>query len=121
MKRMQLRYAGHCCLCGTEITKDTWALYDRATKTVRWLTCPKLPQELKSTQAAAGGSARREFERRKAAREERVKGRVGNFLGGVILALTDEPQSTRAWERGAIGEEKLGEALEGVDGLQVLH
>ena len=33
----------------------------------------------------------------------------------------DEPQSTRAWATGARGEEKLAKALEGIDGLRVLH
>ncbi|MDQ0614154.1 hypothetical protein QF046_001795 [Microbacterium sp. W4I4] len=32
-------------------------------------------------------------------------------MGGLILALTDEPQSTRVWERGAIGEERLAATL----------
>ena len=38
-----------------------------------------------------------------------------------MLALTGEPQSTRAWERGSIGEAELAEALAGIDGLAVLH
>jgi hypothetical protein len=69
----------------------------------------------------AGASARRKFEQRKAARQAVVKGRLGNYLGGVILALTNEPQSTSAWEHGAIGEEQLGEASEGVKGVTSLH
>jgi hypothetical protein len=43
------------------------------------------------------------------------------MLGGVVLALTDEPQSTRAWQRGAIGERRLAEALDGVPGLKILN
>jgi hypothetical protein len=39
----------------------------------------------------------------------------------VLLALTDEPQSTRAWARGAEGERELAEALAGVDSIGVLH
>jgi hypothetical protein len=69
----------------------------------------------------AGASAQREHDRRAAAREERVKGRLGNKLGGVVLALTDEPQSTRAWAQGAKGERKLAEALAKVPGVVVLH
>jgi hypothetical protein len=37
------------------------------------------------------------------------------------LAITDEPQSTRAWVRGATGEQKLAEALAGVHGIKLLH
>jgi hypothetical protein len=69
----------------------------------------------------AGASAEREYERRKAARDARVKGRLGDILGGVVLAITDEPQSTRAWARGASGEQKLAEALGDVPGIKLLH
>lgn len=68
----------------------------------------------------AGASARREYERRRANRETRVKDRFGRF-GGVVLALTDDPQSTRAWATGARGEEKFAKALEGIEGLRVLN
>jgi hypothetical protein len=63
----------------------------------------------------------REFERRKAARESRVKGVFCNFLGGVALAVSGEPQSTRAWQRGALGEQRLAEALADVADLRALH
>ncbi len=69
----------------------------------------------------AGGPARREYERRIASREARTRDRFGHRLGGLILALTSEPQSTRAWAIGAKGEEKLAKALEGIEGLRVLH
>jgi hypothetical protein len=44
-------------------------------------------------------------------------------LAGLILSLSDEPQSTRAWERGAVGEELLANRLDGLTdaGLLVLH
>jgi hypothetical protein len=44
-------------------------------------------------------------------------------LGGLILAATDEPQSTRTWEHGAVGEERLGARLDTVagQGIAVLH
>ena len=59
----------------------------------------------------AGGSARREYERRAARREAEVRG-AHPRIGGLILALTDEPQSTRAWGVGARGEEMLGKGLD---------
>ena len=43
------------------------------------------------------------------------------MIGGVALALAGEAQSTRAWERGSVGEQKLAKALAGVEGLIVLH
>src|SRR4029079_13824177 len=60
-------------------------------------------------------------ERRKAAREERVHSRFGVRLGRVVLAVTDDPQSTRAWARGASGEEELAKALTDVPDIRVLH
>ncbi|WP_246006212.1 nuclease-related domain-containing protein [Georgenia muralis] len=70
----------------------------------------------------AGSSARREYERRRARDEERLRQRWGR-LGGVAVALSDERQSTTAWERGAVGEERLGARLDGLTsrGVVVLH
>ena len=70
----------------------------------------------------AGASARREFERRKAAREERIRAKHPK-LGGLILAVSDDPQSTTAWNTGALGEEKLGGGLRQprADTIRLLH
>ncbi|WP_231567831.1 nuclease-related domain-containing protein [Sinomonas humi] len=70
----------------------------------------------------AGSSARREYERRKAKDEERLREKWGR-LGGLAVALSDERQSTKAWERGAVGEERLGARLDSLvgDGIAVLH
>lgn len=66
-------------------------------------------------------SARREYERRKQKREDRIRSAYPK-LGGLILAMTDEPQSTRAWARGAVGEERLAARLETLpDTARVLH
>ena len=44
-------------------------------------------------------------------------------LGGLILAVTPEPQTTKNWEVGAEGERKLGAGLDGLAsaGVVVLH
>ena len=68
----------------------------------------------------AGGSARREFEKRRDKRETRIREQHPH-LGGVILALTDEPQRTRAWATGAEGEVVLGRRLDAAVGVRVLH
>jgi hypothetical protein len=72
--------------------------------------------------ARPGGSALREFERRRDAREQRVRERFPR-IGGFLLAVTDEPQSTKAWDTGAAGEQVVGARLDGLtgDGLTVLH
>jgi hypothetical protein len=80
------------------------------------------PVAAQAASGTAGASARREHQRRVAKREDRIR-TAHPRLGGFILAVTDEPQSTRAWERGAVGEEKLANSLDGLlgRGAQVLH
>jgi hypothetical protein len=69
----------------------------------------------------AGGSAQHEFDRRHAKREERIRS-AHPRLGGLILALSDDPQSTAAWKSGAVGERKLGDKLAGLgDTIIALH
>jgi hypothetical protein len=134
-KRMKLRYAGACRLCGAELAARTEAIYERSTKTVRCLDCsPAAPVvEVQAERASKppidqidvgtpGASARREYERRQAKRETRIRGRHAK-LGGLILAMSDDPQSTTAWDTGALGEERLGQRLNELssDTLRVLH
>jgi hypothetical protein len=56
-----------------------------------------------------------------AKRDAAARQKWGNRLGGVVLALTDAPASTRAWSIGSAGEAKLAAALSDVDGLVALH
>lgn len=102
------------------------AVYQRATRSIRCVVCPSpalsdVPVEESVDHGTAGRSARREHERRIAKREADIRQRWGNRLGGVVLAVTSEPQSTRAWARGAAGEEKLAAALADVPGIVTLH
>ena len=133
----RVKYDGACSRCGRPLHAGEVAVYDWPTRTIHCVACPTseaieapeppdAPEPIEEPEPAfepgvAGASARREYERRKAKREERVKGRFGNRLGRVVLAVTDDPQSTRAWAIGARGEEKLAEALHGIEGLLVLH
>ena len=127
VKVMRLRYAGTCGGCGSALEAGTRAGYLRVTKTVRCLECLGLqgvdtPEVLSDETGTAGSSARREYERRAAKREARIR-EAHPQLGGLILALSDEPQSTTAWERGARGEELLGTRLDGLAarGVRLLH
>lgn len=136
-KRMRLRYAGTCRLCGKELPTRADAIYEQSTKTVRCVECPvdtagqappaepqsaltKEPPEV--TAGVAGASARREYERRKARDEERIRQTWGK-LGGIAVALSSERQSTKAWDTGAAGEERLGARLDSLvsDSFAVLH
>ena len=105
---MKLRYAGTCRVCETELPARSEAIYERETKTVRCVSHDE-PQPVEPPDPGApGASARREFERRAAKREERIRA-AHPKLGGFIHAVTDDPQSTRAWDTGALGEERLDE------------
>lgn len=118
-KRMKLRYAGTCRLCGNPIPASTEAIYERSTKAVRCLECPG--EIAAPVEGTAGGSARREYERRKDARERRIRENHPK-LGGLILALSDDPRSTTSWARGAIGEEMMAERLRDLpDTFRVMH
>ncbi len=98
------------------------ALYHSETKTIRCIVCtPATPAPSRVDPGSAGASAHSEYERRRTAREARVKARLGNLVGGVALALAGEQQTTSAWERGSVGEQKLGDVLNGIDGIAVLH
>ncbi|MEV5068720.1 NERD domain-containing protein [Microbacterium sp. LMI12-1-1.1] len=116
---MRLRYAGTCRLCARQLSAGEEAVYERGSKTVRCVDCAVGAME--SDPGSAGVSARREYERRRDNREQRIRTDHPK-LGGLILALTDDPQSTRAWERGALGEELLARRLADLpDTFRVLH
>lgn len=134
-KCIRLRYAGVCRVCGVELPAQVEAIYERTAKTVRCVSHdlrpavePAVVEVLDPAvldvieSGTAGASARREFERRKARREERIRTRHPR-LGGLMLAVSDEQQSTTAWDVGALGEEKLGKGLDRLasDTLRLLH
>jgi hypothetical protein len=136
-KRIRLRYAGTCRVCDAALPAKAEAIYEPETKTVRCVTHDDL--ELPSSIAneadplpvppgdvvdvgVPGASARREFERRRLRREERIR-TAHPKVGGLIHALTDDPQSTKTWDVGAVGEERLGQCLNelATETLRVLH
>lgn len=131
---MRLRYQGTCRVCGVTLPAKSDAIYERTTKTVRCSAHidpepvqvgapePALIHEEAIEVGTPGLSARREFERRSARREDRIRS-AHPKLGGLIHALTEDPQSTRAWDVGAVGEERLGRRLNelATSELRVLH
>jgi len=129
-KQMRLRYAGTCRVCGADMPARTEAVYERATKTVRCVShVDEVPQPDEVHQpdeiidvGTPGASARKEFERRHHRREERIRAEHPR-LGKLMLAMGDDPQSTRAWQTGAAGEEALGQRLNerASERLLVLH
>jgi hypothetical protein len=57
-----------------------------------------------------GGSARREYERRRSRREATTRERHPR-IGGLLLRLQAAPRSEASWETGAVGEEGLAAHL----------
>lgn len=100
----------------------------------------ELDQSLMSPRPdVAGGSARAKYERDSARdrhrevgevaadqerrRQRSQKGLLGKIGNVVTPAVTigPEPQSTKAWDTGATGEERVGEWLQRAIGVEVLH
>jgi hypothetical protein len=147
VKKMRLRYAGSCSSCGTMQPAGEPAMYHRVLKNIMCLACAdgasaavsptarvpepaslpitavgqaEMPSEpVAVTTGTAGASALREFERRKQKRETRIRTEHPR-LGKLILAISDEPTSTRVWQTGAVGEQQLGRALGALVGAGVL-
>ena len=138
---MKLRYAGVCRVCGADLAARVEAIYERSTRTVRCLDCSPATTgspgpsmvEVRAQRASKpltelvdpgtpGASARREYERRRSKREARIREKHPR-LGGIILAVTDEPQSTKSWDTGAVGEELLGQKLNELasETIRILH
>jgi hypothetical protein len=133
---MSLRRDGSCVVCEVALPSGSRARWDSDQRTVTCLSCAdaREAEHLPRNEAehavprtdvdagVAGASAQREYERRQAKRESKVRTRHPR-IGGLILALSDEPQSTTAWAKGAAGERKVGEALDALrsETVIVLH
>ena len=127
-RAIRLRYAATCCSCNTELVRGALAVWDREKKTATCNACLEssagraAEAPLEVDRGTPGGSARREFQRRHKRREADIRERHKR-LGGVILALSSDPQSTTAWAVGARGEETVGHDFEALraEGMAVLH
>lgn len=138
---MSLRRDDTCVVCQVALPSGSRARWDSTQRTVTCLSCvgqpeperdpviaaecePAIDAEQAVTTTAidagtAGASAQREYERRQAKEEQRVRTRYPR-IGGLILALSDEPQSTTAWAKGAVGERKLGQRLDALRSERVI-
>ena len=131
MNRQRLRYSGRCRDCDVALAAGTEAMYDREARKVTCLECasgesvadPSTPAAVEEVVVGvAGASAQREGDRRRERRETRVR-ENHPVLGGLLLAMSDDPQSTKSWASGAAGEVALGRRLDGIErsDVRVLH
>ena len=147
VKVLELKRPDRCADCGAGLEIGTRASWDAASRTVRCLPCAQpigetaaqppaqpaavvLPASTSvspavlrpSPVAAAGSSAQREYDRRSQRREANVRSRDPR-LGGLLLALSNEPASTRVWAQGASGERAVAAKLDELAGehLIALH
>ena len=70
-----------------------------------------MEEDLKLEAGTAGGSSRREYERRKAKRESETRQRHPH-IGGLLLKIREAPRHETAWATGASGEEALAAFLD---------
>ncbi len=130
-KQLALRRPDRCSVCGVDLVAGTTAEWDSDLKTVTCLACsvtsappptadarsePRLVQSTPPVEidvGVAGASARRQADRRTAQREARIEEKWGSGrMGRIVKALSDDPQTTRAWREGAAGEERVARRLE---------
>jgi hypothetical protein len=116
----ELPRAAVCGDCGRKLRRGAEAIHDPALTAVLCLECVTL--DTVHSLGIAGAGARREHARRRDRHQTRVR-TAHPRLGGLILALSDDPQHVRAWQVGAVGEEEFGRRLSGCAGpaLKVLH
>jgi hypothetical protein len=138
-KRMALKRDGSCIDCDTQLPAGTKAEWDSDLRTVTCIACadarPAPPADITISASAEvvrpppvevpesepspidvgvpGASARKEHERRQVKRERQIEEKWGTGrLGKIAKALSDDPQTTKAWKDGAVGEERVAQILE---------
>jgi hypothetical protein len=122
--------------CGVPLPVGTQAAWEPASRTVRCLSCAggsadsgapagrvdRLEPDPVPAQRApvlAGESAQREYNRRSSNREQRVL-KAHPKLGRLLLAVFNEPASTRVWAQGAAGERAVAAKLDALTGAHVV-
>lgn len=119
---IQIRYPDACSRCAAELVVGTKVWWDGDERTVTCLACQASGPQRATQQTSgnspplagaigeAGGSARKEYERRHQRRDQQIDQKWGR-LARVVRFLSDDPQSTKAWATGSGGEQRLGKSL----------
>jgi len=122
LRPIRLRYATVCSRCGLELPSGSHGVWNREARKATCVECFSAgcgaPEEKVQVpgldRGEAGASAAKRYEALHERRERHAREKLGRF-SGAYLALTNEPQSTRAWAVGARGERELGTFLQRLD------
>jgi len=122
LRPIRLRYATVCSRCGRDLPSGSRGVWNREARKAICIECfdadgvlsPGDAQAPELDRGEAGVSAARRYAALHERREQHARNKLGRF-SGAYLALTSEPQSTRAWAVGAKGERELGAFLQRLD------
>ncbi|MCW3003194.1 MAG: hypothetical protein JWQ20_2492 [Conexibacter sp.] len=112
---LSLRNPDSCRVCAASLPAGTRGFWDAESRSVTCLPCHAggviaRPAAIPDA-GVPGASLVREYLRRKANREARTR-EAHPRIGGLLLALSDEPQHQAAFRRGAQGEVAVADSLE---------
>lgn len=118
-KRLKLRRADRCIVCGAELPAGVLASWDSDTRSVTCTPCLEIGTPVPRADEPApeidrgvpGASLAREYERRRTKRETSTRQKHPH-IGGLLLALEDAPQRETAFKQGRQGEEAVAASLE---------
>lgn len=108
---LKLKRPDVCSECGTALEAGVEAWWDPGRRLVTCTACRPAVDAPVIERGEAGASAAREYERRKASREQRTR-ESHPIIGDALLALRSAPQHERAFDRGAGGERAVGARLD---------
>jgi nuclease-like protein len=114
---LRLRRSDTCVACSSSLATGAEAWWDAEAKTVTCLDCRRSSVTTEGVRAPeldrgyAGASAQREYQRRKASREKRIR-EAHPHIGGLLLWLRDAPQHETAFKTGAVGETAVGSSID---------
>ena len=108
VRRLALRYAGTCSVCGIELSRGTEAMWNRNEKTITCLACA--PSSGDPESGEAGASAASEGQRRRDKRVEEVRRKHGDHAAAVAEAIAERDHAA-SWGKGSEGESRLAAFL----------
>lgn len=116
---LKLRWPTKCIACSSSLAAGTRAWWDAQERSVTCMTCrtaalqPAVADRPcgRLERGQPGASATRVHRHRRSNREARTR-MDHPLIGGLLLALRDEPQHESAWRQGALGERAIASYLD---------